>query len=435
VGEHTEVVRAAVGSGVRPDPPAGLALGGGALEGLRVVEVTNNWAGPVCGRHLGDLGADVVKVEWATKPATRALFWVGPTQDQQRQGHHRSMYFNEMNRNKRDVVIDLSHAAGREAFLDLVRDADVLIENNSARVMPNLGLDWDVLHEVNPRLIMVSMSGYGASGPRRDWVAYGANIETTSGLTSITGYPGGQTSRTSLFYADPVSGILGAVAVMAALEHRRHSGEGQWIEIALNECGVSFCTEMLVDFLATGTVRRPAGNRDPRFAPQGVYRCAGADNWVAVAVQNDDDWPVLADAVGRADLAADPELATLPGRQARHDEMDDAISTWTAGLEQYEAAWALQRLGISAAPVLANWQILPDPHIAHRQFYVPVEHPVVGVYPTTSWPWRFSRTPGSVRRPAPLFGQHNREILHEAGLDEDRIADLYRNGVTSDHPA
>jgi crotonobetainyl-CoA:carnitine CoA-transferase CaiB-like acyl-CoA transferase len=399
------------------------------------VEVTNNWAGPVCGRHLADLGADVVKVEWATKPATRALFWVGPMQDQQRQGHHRAMYFNEINRNKRDVVIDLSNAAGRDAFLDLIRQADVLIENNSARVMPNLGLDWEVLRAVNPGLIMVSMSGYGASGPRRDWVAYGANIETTSGLTSITGYPDGQMSRTTLFYADPVSGIHGAVAVMGALEHRRKTGEGQWIEMALNECGAGFCAEMLVDYHATGKVRAPNGNRDPRLAPQGVYRCAGVDNWVAIAVQDDSEWPALAHAAGRPELAADPGLASLAGRQARHDEIDAAINSWTADLEQYEVAWTLQNLGISAAPVLANWQILPDPHVAHRQFYVPVEYPVVGVYPTTSWPWRFSRTPGRITRPAPLFGQHNREILHEAGLDDVRIDALYQQGVTADHPA
>ena len=436
LGEHTAEVRAALGkSEPRPARSASVATEGPPLAGLRVVEVTNNWAGPACGRHLADLGADVIKVEWATRPATRALFWPGPTQDQQRQGHHRAMYFNEMNRNKRDVAIDLSQPAGRDVFCDLVRDCDVLIENNSARVMPNLDLDWEALHEINPRLIMVSMSGYGASGPRRDWVAYGSNIETTSGLTSVTGYPDGQMSRTTLFYADPVSGAHGAVAVMAALEHRRRTGEGQWIEMALNECGAAFCCEALLTYQATGTVRSPAGNRDPRFAPQGVYPCAGTDFWVAVTVQTDDEWPALATAIGREDLAGDEGLATLEGRQARHDELDEAIAAWTAGLEQYEVAWELQRRGLSAAPVLANWQILADPHLHRRRAYIDVEFPVVGVYPTTAWPWHLARTPARMSRPAPLFAEHNREILAEAGLDEKAIEALYARGVTADEPA
>jgi crotonobetainyl-CoA:carnitine CoA-transferase CaiB-like acyl-CoA transferase len=438
VGEHTGQVRAGIADALvagRPVRSGRVAGSDRPLAGLRVVEVTNNWAGPACGRHLADLGADVLKVEWATRPATRALFWPGPTQDQQRQGHHRAMYFNEMNRNKRGVVIDLSKPAGRDVFLELIADTDVLIENNSARVMPNLDLAWDTLSAVNPRLVMVSMSGYGASGPRRDWVAYGSNIETTSGLTSTTGYPDGEMSRTTLFYADPVSGIHGAVAVMAALEHRHRTGQGQWIEMSLNECGAAFCCEALTSYRATGEVRSPSGNRDPRFAPHGVYPCAGADFWVAIAVQSDEDWLALARAMGRDDLAGDKGLATLEGRQARHDELDREIAVWTSGLEQYEVAWELQRRGVSAAPVLANWQILPDPHLRQRGAYMDVEFPVVGVYPTTTWPWHFSRTPAAITRPAPLFAEHNREILAEAGLSEQRIADLYAEGITADEPA
>jgi crotonobetainyl-CoA:carnitine CoA-transferase CaiB-like acyl-CoA transferase len=436
VGEHVAAAREDAVAAPLPPPATGVAPTLPPLEGLKVIEVTSNWAGPVCGRFLADLGADVIKVEWATRPATRALVWVGPVpQDFQRQAHHRSMYFNEMNRNKRGFVLDLSREESREAFLELVRDADVLIENNGARVMPNLRLDWPVLHEVNPRLIMVSMSGYGADGPRRDWSAYGANIETTAGLTSVTGYADGLRSRTTLFYADPVSGVHGAVAIMGALEHRRRTGAGQWIEMALNEAGAAFSAEMLLDYHATGNVRGPNGNRDARFAPQGAYQCAGADHWVALAVQSDDDWIALTEAMTRPDLRDDARLATLEGRHAHHDEIDAAINEWTRGLEQYEIAWDLQRRGVSAAPVLANWQVLPDPHIRGRGFYIDVEYPVVGVYKATTWPWRFSRTRARITRPAPLFSEHNHEILREAGLDDDAIAALYASGVTSDEPA
>ena len=406
----------------------------GPLDGLRVIEVTSNWAGPVAGRFLADLGADNIKVEWATRPATRSLFWAGPFQDLQRQPHHRALYFNEMNRNKRGVCIDLSKPDGRTTFLELVKTADVVIENNSARVMPSLGLGYNDLRAVNPSIIMISMSGYGADGPHRDWVAYGANIETTSSLTSTTGYSDGQLSRTTLFYADPVSGNYAAIAVMAALRHRTRTGEGQWVDISLNEAGVTYCVEALVDLQRTGERRTPNGNRDPSVAPQGVYRCIGTDNWVAVTVRNADEWERLAKLIGRPDLGDDQTLRELSARHDRHDELDAAISTWTAGLEQYEVAHAIQAIGVPAAPVLANWQIQADPHIHERKMYETVVHPVVGAYPMTTWPWRFERTPAHITRPAPLFAQHNREILTESGLDENAIAALYATGTTADAP-
>lgn len=430
----------ALGAHTGDAPPAPLASAAtGAddlppLDGLRVIEITTNWAGPVAGRFLADLGADSIKVEWATRPATRALFWVGPFQDFQRQPHHRAMYFYEMNRNKRGVCIDLAKPDGRAAFLELVKTADVVLENNSARVMPNLGLGYEDLRAVNPSIIMVSMSGYGGDGPHRDWVAYGANIETTSSLTSITGYPDGQLSRTTLFYADPVSGNYGAIAVLAALRHRARTGEGQWVDISLNEAGVTYCADALLEYQRTGVVRPPMANRDPDVAPQGVYRCIGTDNWVALTVRSGEEWRRVATLIGRDDLADDPALHELAGRWSRHDELDAAISAWTAGLEQYEVAEALQSLGVPAAPVLANWQMLPDPHLHERGIFRTIVNPIVGAYPTTTWPWRFERTPARLVRPAPLFAQHNREVLHEAGLDEAAVAALYASGTTADQP-
>ena len=404
------------------------------LEGLRIVEVTSNWAGPVAGRFLADLGSDNVKVEWSTRPATRALIWPGPYQDLQRQAHHRAMYFYEMNRNKRGVCVDLAKPDGRDAFLEMVRSADVVLENNSARVMPSLGLGYEDLKAVNPAIIMVSMSGYGGDGPHRDWVAYGANIETTSSLTSITGYPDGQLSRSTLYYADPVSGNYAAIAIMAALRHRDRTGEGQWIDISLNECGVTFCADALLSYQRTGSLRPPMANRDPDVAPQGVYRCIGTDNWVALTVRSGEEWRAVAELIGRPDLATDESLASVEGRHARHDELDAAISAWTAGLEQYEVAEMLQARGVPAGPVLANWQILPDPHIFERGMYETILHPVIGAYPETTWPWRFERTPARIARPAPLFAEHNREILTEAGLSESQIASLYESGTTADEP-
>ena len=447
LGEHTNASLPARSAVARSLPPSHAPSPAGPLEGVKVIEVTANWAGPVCARHLADLGADVIKVESPIRPATRGGFW--PHMDPQRQGYNRAGYFNLMNRNKRDVVLDLASPEGHEVFLDLVRDADILIENNSARVMPNLGLAYDTLKEVNPRLIMISICGSGADGPERDYLAYGVTIEASCGLAALTGYdesqvyrtgsaaPGAATPGTSPHmgnYADPVTGAHGAVAALAALEARRHTGRGQWVDVAMTEATMGLFADSLVDFQLNGVVHERCGNRDPRYAPQGAYRCAGIDNWLALTVQSDAEWPALARIIGRDDLAADSELATLDGRHRRADELDAAISEWAAGREQYEAAWELQGAGIAAAPVLANWQVLADPHLFDRKFYKPIDHPAAGVYPFPSWAWRLDRTPATMRRHAPMFGEHNAEIFAQVGLDAAQVADLYEKGVTSDAP-
>ena len=434
LGEHTARVTEEFAATPVPRPPSAMPTTDLPLDGLKVVELTGNWAGPIVGRHLGDLGADVVKLEWAARPATRALFMPGPTQDPQKYPYDRAMYFNLLNRNKRDLVVDLSADEGKQIFLELMREADVFVENNSARVMPNLGLDYETVRQEYPRLIYVSMSGFGATGPWRDWSAYGSNIEASSGLASVTGYHADQVRRTPLFYADPVSGNHATVAILAALEHRDRTGEGQYIDVSLNEAGAAYFFEALMEYQTTREIRRPQGNRDRRFAPQGGYRAAGEDSWIALSVQSDEDWTALCRAIGRDDLLSNPALSTLDDRAARHDELDAAIEAWTSEREQYEAAWELQRAGISAAPILANWQVLHDPHIHAREFYQWVPHSVVGVYPYPSWPWRFSRTKPSIRRAAPRFAEHNHEVLSELGYDDEQIAELYALEITSDAP-
>ncbi len=434
LGEHTDALEAEFAQVPVPPPPPAMATADLPLAGLRVVELTSNWAGPIVGRHLGDLGADVVKLEWAARPATRALFMPGPTQDPQKYPYDRAMYFNLLNRNKRDLVVDLSAAEGKQIFIELMREADVFVENNSARVMPNLGLDYETVREQNARIVYVSMSGFGATGPWRDWSAYGSNIEASSGLASVTGYDAEQVRRTPLFYADPVSGNHATVAILAALEHRDETGEGQYIDVALNEAGAAYFFESLMQYQTSGQVMRPNGNRDRRFAPQGAYRAMGEDSWIALSAQTDADWSALCSIIGRTDLLSDSELSTLQGRAERQDELDGAIEVWTSQHEQYEAVRELQQAGISAAPILANWQVLHDPHIHARGFYQWLNHSVIGVYPYPSWPWQFSRTKPSIRRAAPRFAEHNSEVLAELGYDDEQIAELYALEITSDVP-
>ena len=403
------------------------------LHGIRVLEMTANWAGPLAGRHLADLGAEVIKVEWPRRPATRAAHYAGG------QGwtrpYNRAGYFNNLNRNKLGVTLDLSLPAGRQVFLRLVQASDVLVENNSARVMGNLGLDYATLAAENPRLVMLSISGYGASGPFRDHVAYGSNIEAACGLASLMGYSPTEPRRTSSYYADPVAAGHGAVAVLAALRASRQSGRGMHIDVSLLESALCLFGEAFAEFGATGVAPSPRGNRSRTIAPQGCYPCVGQDCWLAIATPDEADWRGLCHVLGRDDWLERGDLTSAAGRRGAHDELDAGIAAWAREHDHYEAARRLQAAGVPAAPVMINWELLSDPHLYERGFYISIEHPDAGVFPYPGLPWRFSRTPGAIRLPAPRFGEHNQLILREiAGLSDEEVRRLREEGVVADAP-
>jgi crotonobetainyl-CoA:carnitine CoA-transferase CaiB-like acyl-CoA transferase len=437
LGEHNDEVidEAMRWAETRPEPAIAGGSNGAALplEDLKVIEITNNWAGPLVGRHLADLGAEVVKIEYATRPATRAARFPGLFRA--RQHYNRSGYFNKFNRNKLDVCTDLTIPEGKEAFLKLVQWADVLIENNSARVMPNLGLGYEVLSKVNPKLIMLSMAGFGANGPYRDFVAYGSNIELSCGLASLTGYGPGDYCNTGSFYADPVAGNQGAVVVMAALEYRRRTGKGQFIDMSLNEGAAGMLCEAIMDYTMNGLVRQPMGSRSLTHAPQGVYPCFGEDCWLVLTVRDRAEWQGLCRVIGRDDWSSRPDLATAEGRRAVHDEIDEAIRSWTRRWDHREASRMLQAAGVPAGPVLANWEVVSDLHLDERGFFLRIRHPETGVQPYPGFGWKFSRTPPQVRRYAPMFAEDNRDVFQRIlNLSEDEIARLYETGVSYDEP-
>jgi crotonobetainyl-CoA:carnitine CoA-transferase CaiB-like acyl-CoA transferase len=345
---------------------------------------------------------------------------------------NRAGYFNKHNRNKRSFCLDLSRPAGKALFLRLIAMSDVVIENNAARVMANLGVPYEALAEVNPALVMVSMSGYGATGPERDYSAYGSNIETICGLASLLGYGPGDFFGTGSFYADPITGNHGAVAALAALHARRRDGRGQWVDMSLLEAAAPFFAQQFLEYTVTGEIPVPTANRSARFYPHDVYKTAGTDCWLAIAVRDETDWRSLATVIGREDLAA---LSTVEARRARSAEIDEAISAWAARRDHLRAAEALQAAGVPAAPVMPNWEIASDNHLHGRAFFVPIRHPHAGTHLYPGFPWRFSRTPAAIRRPAPMFGEHNDEVFGGLlGLSAAEIAALYADGVTSDHP-
>ena len=417
-----------------PLEDTGLAREDLPLHGVRVLEITANWAGPLAARYLADLGAEVIKIEAPRRPATRALKYPGA--DPFRRHYNRSAYFNKLNRNKLAIALDLTNSEGRELFLRLVEQSDVVLENNSPRVMRNFDLEYPVLKKANPRIIMVSISGFGQTGPDRDYVAYGANVEASCGLAAATGYPDDDRPyRTTLFYADPVTGGHAAIAIMAALHHRAGTGEGQYVDMSLHENGITFFPENLIDYTTTGNVTPRRGNRHAHYAPQGCYRTIGDDSWLVLTVRSPGEWKALTNVIDRPDLWEDSELLQAEGRMSRHDELDTAISDWTSQYDHNEAAAMLQRAGVPAGPVLANWELVSNRHLHARGFYVPVEHPDMGVFPYPGMPWKLSETPGRIRAASPLFGQHTRQVFQDLlGLSDEELLPLYDQWTIADEP-
>ena len=440
LGQHTAEVLApafawANASVARPAASAGAAGGttGGPLAGLRLIEVTANWAGPIAGRHFADLGADVIKIELATKPATRALIY--PNDDLWPDHYNRAGYFNKLNRNKRAICLDLSKPEGKDVFLRLVATADAVLENNAARVMTQLGVGYESLRDVNPGIVMCSMAGYGATGPDRNYSAYGSNIETSSGLASLLGYGDGQFFGTGSFYADPVTGNHGAVAMLAALHHRRRSGRGQWIDVALLEAVSPFFAQQFIEYTVTGKVPEPIGNASHVYWPQGTYLTIGKDCWLSITIRDDAEWRRFCTAIGRNDLGQDSSLGTVEGRRTAAARIDEAIAAWCAGHDHNDAARILQAAGIAAAPVMQNWELHSDNHLNDRDYFVPVRHPTAGTFRQPGFAWRFERTPARIHSGAPMFAEHNYEVFSGLlGMSAHEIAKLYEADITSDAP-
>jgi crotonobetainyl-CoA:carnitine CoA-transferase CaiB-like acyl-CoA transferase len=384
-------------------------------------------------RSLADLGAEVVKVEGARRPATRLSHY--PGNEAGKYFYNRSGYFNKMNRNKLGVSLDITTEAGREVFLELARWADVFVENQSPQVLRKLRITYDDMRAVNPRLIMVCITGFGLTGPAALHAAYGTNIEASGGLASVMGYESGGMLRTGSLYADPLAGSLGTIAVLAALRHREITGQGQLIDLALQETMLAFFGPAVTDVLAGRPSPARRGNRDARWAPQGCYPCAGDDMWFVVSVRTDAEWTALCEVIGRPDLAERDDLRTADGRRNAQDELDTAITEWSSGQDHREAAERLQGVKVPAAPVLKNWELLADIHLHERQFYLPIAHPDTGVMTYPGFPWKLSATPGRIRQHAPRFAQHNEQVFRDIlGMSQDRIDALARDGITDTVP-
>ena len=408
LGEHKRVVsKARERSRIQPAPPgqepsekstlkAQPHLERGLLSGIRVIDLTRVWAGPLVARILADFGAHVVKVS-----------------DPRVQIDRTRGVDNKHNRNKDSLALRLDLPEGRDAFLELASVSDIVIESFRPHVMRNFKLDYEPLREVRPDIVMCSISGYGAEGAAAEFPAYGTSVESITGIPSLMGYDGEMPMTSGIAYPDPVTGMNAAAAIMTALQHRTTTGQGQFIDIALAEGPVCQIGEFIGAYAHNGVQPDRKGNSHYRHAPHGVYPCLGDDRWLAIAVTCDEQWQALCGVMRTPELATDRRFREELSRKENEAELNGIIESWTKEEDAIEAMNALQAVGVPAGAVHRSIDMLDDPHLRGRDFFVTLDEPDVG---RKTYPGQAIITDGLPKqnwRPSAPLGAHNEQILSE----------------------
>lgn len=412
----------------RPTGPA--PDGSLPLAGLRIIDLTMGWAGPTGARHLGDLGAEVIKVEacqypdWWRGTDLRASFIA-------EQRYEKIPWFQMMNRNKLDVTLDLTQPDGVALMKRLVGTAHAVIENYSSEVLRKLGLDYSVLAQVRPGLVMLSMPAFGSDNAWSACRAYGSTLEQASGLPTITGFAQHPPTMNQTAYGDPVGGFNASAALMVALLHQQRTGEGQNIDLSQVECMLPLVAGALIEQSATGTLSPRIGNRHPVHVPQGAFRCQGDDAWIAVSVTGDDAWRALCGLIGREDLSG----LDAAQRRAAQAQLEAAIEGWTSERSADDAMAALQAAGVAAGVARLPAELDRDPHLLARGFWRRVDRPFIGPHWQSSAAFREGSLPYPIRRVAPTLGQDNAALLGgRLGLSDAELTDLTARDVIGTVP-
>jgi crotonobetainyl-CoA:carnitine CoA-transferase CaiB-like acyl-CoA transferase len=397
------------------------------FAGLKVFDLTTFWAGGYLTCYLGAFGADVVKVESIQRPD--GFRYSGAFPHEGDDWYERGALWQATNLNKRDITLDLTSQPGRELARRLAAQADVVVENFSPRVVEQFELDYPSLAALRPDVIMVRMPGFGLEGPWRDYVGWALNIEQVSGMSAATGYADGPPCNVQ-GPADPIVGVHAGVALLAALEHRRRTGEGRLIEVAQIEVAAAVTAEPM-----NGIVRPRDGNRQRGYC-QGVYPTDADDVWVALSVRDDHDWSALVDAMGRPGLLEDERFATGDRRAAAHDAFDQVVAAWTRTQSSANIVAALQEREMAAEEVIKPEGMYDVPQLDARRYYEDYQRPITGRHRYPGWPFRITPGPARHHRFAPpTLGQHNDEILTGLGLSRDQLAALRRDRVIGDRVA
>ena len=430
LGEHQDEVRAecqALSAGTIPPTQAETTPAARPLEGIRVLDLSWVWAGPYCTLQLAHLGADVVKVESASRSDLgRRLPIYAPDAPRDLDS---SGYFNQWGQGKRSLALDLAHEEAIDLLKRLIADCDVLTENFASGVMDRLGLGWEVLKEINPRLIMASISGYGHTGPWASYSAYGPATPPISGLSAVSGYVGGDPQEVGLALGDPASGLTAAVGICAALISREQTGQGQHIEISLWEATSVLTGEAWLHHALRNESLPRMGNRDIQMVPHGCYATQEEGSWISIACANDSEWQALC-SVFSPGLADDPRFRTAEERKAHEDELDPLLTEWVATQSRWPLTEKLQAVGVPAFPAVTTEELVADPHLADRGFFEKIEHPKVGARVHAGIPWLFSEADNGVKAHAPLLGTHTDEVLIERlGVSPKQISAWRESGL------
>lgn len=397
------------------------------LEGIRVIDLSRLMAGPTVTMLLGDMGAEIIKVE----SIQRIDGWRGGRIPQGvDKAYELSPLFNAIARNKLGITLNLTERKGAEVLKRLVKIGDVLVENYTPRVMKNFGLGYPVLQELNPTLVMISMPGYGSTGPRKDYTAFAYPIEEMAGICQLTGFPDGPPLQMGHGGGDGLAGMVGSFAVVAALHYRQRTGKGQYIDLAQCEAVTSLIGETIVDYSLNRRVHKRRGNRHPFMAPHGCYRCQGEDRWVTISVATEEEWMSFCAVLGDPPWAREARFADALSRWQNQDELDKLIEEWTLQRDHIEVMHTLQKAGVAAGAVLDAAELLHDPHLNQRGFYEVVHRERVGAHPYPGLPIRFSKTPGKIRRPSPLLGEYNDYVFRELlGMSSEEVENLAQEKI------
>jgi len=407
----------------------------GALAGLRVVDLSRVLAGPICGMTLGDHGADVIKVEPPALDDTRQWGppFAGASVPGAPEGYRgESAYYLFCNRNKRGIVLDLARAEGREILLRLTDGADVVIENFKLGTLEKWGLGYDeVLSRRNPRLILASISGFGATGPYAHLPGYDVLGQAMGGMMSVTGLPGSGPTRVGVAIADITSGMYAIQGVLLALASRERTGRGQRVDLSLLESTVSLLTHLASNYLVGGMAPMQYGNSHPSIVPYRMFTTA--DSYVYVAVGNDRQFQVFTREIGLPELGTDPRFATNPARATNRTQLEPLLEAAIA--KRTTADWIdrFWKAGVASSPVADLTEVFANPQVLHREMVLTTDHPTIGDgVRMTGIPVKMRGTPGAVRRHPPLAGEHTREVLREAGYSDAEADGFLARGVTKE---
>ncbi|MBI2862322.1 MAG: CoA transferase, partial [Chloroflexi bacterium] len=373
-----------------------------ALDDLRVIEVANGWGGPLTGRLLADLGAEVIKIE---------LPEGDPLRRQPPFKNGVSYAFEMTSAGKKSVVLDLTTPSGSNSLHQLIEGADVLLCDSSVWELSEIWLRYDELRKTNPGLIYCSLTPFGLTGPLSRKLASDTVVQAMSGVMATTGWPGGPATKAGPALAEHIGAVFATIGIAAALNHRDRTGRGQSVDIAMHDCLVTYLAIYLPQYFVTGEAPPREGNRHTMSAPWNSYPTK--DGFVIICSANDKLWNQLIQAIGREDLIGDPRYDTPPKRRQRVDEVDDIVSEWTRTKTIDEAIAVMDRVGIPAGSISRIDRLLSDPHFHHRQLLVEVEDPLAGKMPTIGSPFKMSEITGVVIGPAPYLGQHTDEVLHQ----------------------